>query len=159
MTRKISLFALLLVLLSLPFAAGAQDGGVLADGLNNPRGLFYDVDGNLWISEAGTAGALTGDTDMGPVSYGSSARVLILEAGASEPEVVIGNLPSAAGFDDMLGVNSVYGDDEGLWLVIGMGPLADPFNMSALNLDADTLRVKHLLDLFTFEADNNPDND
>lgn len=159
MLRKSFLFALLLTLLALPLAAGAQDAGGLVGGLNNPRALFYDADGNLWIGEAGTAGALMGESEMGPIAYGNSSRLLRLEAGDDSPEVVIANLPSAAGFDDMLGVNSVYRDEQGLWLVIGMGSLADPFNMSVINLDPETLRVKHFIDLFTFEAANNPDND
>jgi len=93
------------------------------------------------------------------VAYGGSARVLKLEAGDDEAEVVMGGLPSSAGFDDMIGVNSVYVDDSGLWLAIGLGPNADPFNMSVVNLDPDSFRVRRFLDLWTFEVEFNPDGD
>jgi hypothetical protein len=157
--RKIPLLALMTALFALTFSANAQDDGVIADGLNNPRAVFYDAQGTLWIAEAGLAGDLTGDTENGPVAYGGSARVLKLEAGDDEAEVVMGGLPSASGFDDMIGVNSIAVDDNGLWLAIGLGPTADPFNMSIVNLDPDSLRVRHFIDLYTFEVEFNPDND
>jgi hypothetical protein len=156
--RKFPLFALCTALLLLALPASAQDN-VIVDGLNNPRAVFYDVQGTLWIAEAGLAGDLTADTENGPTAYGGSARVLRLEADDDEAEVVMGGLPSSAGFDDMIGVNSVYVDDSGLWLAIGLGPNADPFNMSVVNLDPDSFRVRRFLDLYTFEVEFNPDND
>lgn len=157
--RKLFLFVALLSLFALTIPAAAQDDGVIADGLNGPRAVFYDDSGALWIAEAGLGGDLTGESEFGPVSYGNTARVLRVEAGGTEAEVVIANLPSAQGFDDLIGVNSVYGNSDGLWLVIGMGPQADPFNNTVLNLDPETLRVRHLIDLATFETENNPDGD
>lgn len=157
--RKTLLLALMTALFALAFSASAQDDGVIVDGLNNPRALFYDAQGTLWIAEAGLAGDLTAETENGPTAYGGSARVLKLEAGDSEAEVVMGGLPSAAGFDDMIGVNSIAADDNGLWLAIGLGPTADPFNMSVVNLDPESFRVRHLIDLYTFEVEFNPDND
>lgn len=157
--RKIPLFALCTALLLLALPASAQDDGVLVDGLNNPRAVFYDAEGTLWVAEAGLAGDLTADTENGPTAYGGSARVLKLEAGDDDAEVVMGGLPSSAGFEDMIGVNSLYADDNGLWLAIGLGPNADPFNMSVVNLDPDSFRVRHFIDLWSFEVENNPDGD
>ncbi|MEP7291999.1 MAG: ScyD/ScyE family protein [Chloroflexota bacterium] len=159
MMRKTLLIAWMLALLSIPLAVSAQDGGVLADGLNAPRAIFFDANGALWIAEAGAAGDQTGDTENGPVNYGGSARVLVVEPGDSQATVVLGGLPSASGFDDVIGVNSLYADEEGLWLVTGLGPLADPFNMAVINLDPETLRVKRFIDMYSYELEYNPDGD
>lgn len=156
--RKLLLFALVTALLTLAFPASAQDG-VIADGLNNPRAVFYDAQGTLWIAEAGLAGDLVAEGENGPVNYGGTARVLKLEAGDTEPEVVMGGLPSAVGFEDIIGVNSILVDDSGLWLAIGLGPTADPFNMAVVNLDPDSFRVRRFIDLWTFEVEFNPDGD
>ncbi len=156
MRRYLLLVMLVVIVLSLPVSA--QSSSVLVDGLTNPRGLAYDQVGNLWISEAGSGGDLTGQTDLGPVQYGSTARVLELVPGKAV-QVVMAGLPSAQGFDDIIGVSSVYANEDGLWLVTGLGPLADPLNMALIGLDSTTMRVKQFVDLYSFEATNNPDQD
>src|SRR4051812_25456883 len=106
--RKYPLSALLLGLLMLSLPVSAQDANVVVSGLNNPRGLFYDANGVLWISEAGTGGDLTATIDRSPVKFGGTSSVSKLEPGKSKIETVLSGLPSSEGFDDIIGVNSVY---------------------------------------------------
>lgn len=82
--------------------APAVDVGVLASGLNDPRGLAFGPDGRLYVAEAG-AGASTLSTvglcdqvqfPVGPFVGGNSARVVRIEANGSV-SVVAGGLPSA----------------------------------------------------------------
>lgn len=157
--RKTLLLVLVIGLCLPGFSVGAQDTNVIADGLNNPRGLYYDDTGALWITEAGTSGAFSADTDLGPVGYGGTAQVLRVEPGTAGAEAVLGGFPSAQGFDDVIGVNSIYVDADGIWIVTGLGPVADPFVESLIQFDAETLRVQQIIDLHTYEADNNPDED
>lgn len=162
--RKYPLFALLLallllLLLTVAVPAFAQDSNVVVAGLNNPRGLYYDADGVLWITEAGTGGDLSANSDLGPVKFGGTASVLKLEVGNAQAELVLGGLPSAQGFDDVIGVNSVYRNADGLWIATGLGPLADPLVESVIQIDPASLRIKQILDLYAFEAANNPDED
>ena len=56
----------------------------------------------------------------------------------------------------MIGANSIYVDADGLWLVTGLGPLADPLVESALQLDPKSLRIKQFIDLYAFEAPTIP---
>ena len=157
--RKQIVFACVLGVLLLALPAYAQEDGTLVSGLNNPRGLFYDAEGVLWIAEAGTGGDLSAETEMGPVSFGGSARVLKLEPGDTQAEMLLGGLPSAQAFDDVIGVNAVYGNADSLWIATGLGPVADPLVEAVIELDPTTLRIRQILDLHAFEADNNPDED
>lgn len=157
--RKLLLLALVIGVCLPITSAVAQDTNVIADGLNNPRGLFYDANGALWITEAGTSGDFSADTDLGPVRYGGTAQVLMVEPGEAGATAVLGGFPSAQGFDDVIGVNSVYVDSDGIWLTTGLGPHADPFTEALIQLDPDSLRIQQMIDLFAYEEANNPDED
>ena len=64
--RKFFLLALVISLLGLSvLPTSAQESNVIANGLNNPRGLFYDQNGVLWIAEAGTGGDQVGQGAAG----------------------------------------------------------------------------------------------
>ncbi len=157
--RKYPLLVFLIALCLLALPVSAQDTNVIADGLNNPRGLYFDDNGVLWITEAGTSGDFTGQTDLGPVKFGGTAQVLKVMPGSAGATPVLGGLPSSQEFDDVVGVSSIYADANGIWLVTGLGPLADPFNMSLIQLNPQTLRPQQFVDLYSYEADNNPDQD
>jgi hypothetical protein len=159
--RKFFLLALALGLLglSIPATVSAQESNVIVNGLNNPRGLFYDQNGVLWIAEAGTGGDQVGQGSLGPIKYGGTSQIVKVAAGKTEVTPVLGGLPSAPNFDDMIGANSVYVDADGLWFVTGIGPLADPLVEAAIQLDPKSLRIKQFIDLYAYESENNPDAD
>ena len=59
MFRKLQIVlfcALVLALLVAPTAAQDLSDNVIAAGLNSPRGIAYDDDGNLYVTEAGAGG-------------------------------------------------------------------------------------------------------
>lgn len=160
--RKLFAFALLLSLFAFAASASAQDAEEappLIDELSNPRGLFYDAEGNLWVTEGGKLGTDTASTALGPVRFGGTSRVMMVEAGDDDAELVLGGLPSAQAFDDVVGVNSVYVDEDSIWLAIGLGPVANPLSEGLLELDRSTLRIKQFVDLHAYEDANNPDGD
>ncbi|GAB4573126.1 MAG: hypothetical protein Kow0077_14550 [Anaerolineae bacterium] len=152
----IAILLLAAALLTLP--ALAQGGEVIVDGLNNPRGLSYAEDGTLYVAEAGTGGP---QNALGPfdseVTVGGTGRVTAVSPDGTVTAVV-NALPS------MNNRNNYGPQDAGmagglLWVVVGEGPESVPFNMSFFGLDPETGRVRHFVDLYTPEAEQNPDGD
>ena len=82
--------------------APAIDVGVLASGLNDPRGLAFGPDGRLYVAEAGAGGSTLSTVGLcdqvqfpvGPFVGGNTARVVRIETDGSV-SVVAGGLPSA----------------------------------------------------------------
>lgn len=151
----VGLVAGLLTVLAVPVLA--QGGDVIADGLDNPRGLFYDEAGNLYIAEAGSGGA---DAAKGPfdsdVMVGGSGRITMV--GADGPVAMVQALSSMDG-GNVYGTQDVAIRDGLVWIVQGEGAESVPFNMALIGLDAESLRVRHFVDLYTLEAEENPDGD
>lgn len=159
MTGKLALLALALLLAAFPVAAQEAGDSAPVTGLNNPRLLAYGEDGTLYIAEAGLAGDLEAEGDMGPVMYGMSARVMQLPAGSSEAEVAVDGLVSAVGFNNYLGVNAVLPEADGWWLALGNGPVIDGSHTTGvLHLNAAGEEVR-FVDFAALEAELNPDED
>jgi hypothetical protein len=145
---------------------------VLADGLNHPRGLFYDADGVLWIAEVGTRGEVEVESATGPVMIGDLGRILSVDAMGGDPVVALEGLPNKdyfQDFQDLVGAHDVIVADNTLWVLTGEGPGAEamegmetpfayPFN-SLIAIDWGTGEVTQTVDLGAFETENNPDND
>lgn len=167
MARKFSPFLVLLVAALVAVSAisyastAAQDGPtVVATGLNSPRALFYDAEGTLYIVEAGEGGS----TDSGsagpdglPRNSGGTGRVTTLAADGTQG-TLLNDLPSnSSPAFEAAGPSQIHVSETSVWLLSNGGPLYQPMSFSIVELDRATTRVKRLIDLFTFEATNNPD--
>lgn len=143
--------------------AVAQDGmTVIAENLNEPRQLFYDSDGTLYITEAGIAGDVDATGVFGnPLKIGLSASVTVVSP-EGEQTVLIGGLPSIEAGGPYYGAHGVYVDDTTIWVVTGEAPQensydaeAYPFNM-LIGFDKETLEITQKVDLFAAAAPLNP---
>lgn len=131
----------------------------ILSGLNNPRGLSYDADGNLYVAEAGTGGKeVLMSTDEGDVVAGFTSQITKLAADGTQ-SVAAGGLFSVSPGGEVLGAMRVYAEGDSLWVVeSGAGPTPSPIYMDAiLELDAATGHVKQWIDMYAYEVANNPD--
>ncbi len=157
MFRRIGLFFVaLLTVLALIVPGLAQDN-VVVDGLLNPRGITFDSAGNLYVIQAGNAGNLRargpfGETDAG----GSGSLIRVAPDGTVTP--LVQNLGSMD-FNNSRGAQSVLVTDDAIWLLLGENPLSFSFSNALVELDPQTMRVRTYIDLYTSEAEQNPDDD
>nr|WP_199326175.1 ScyD/ScyE family protein [Nostoc parmelioides] len=150
-------------------AAEAASFSVVADGLNNARGLSFDLDGALYVTEAGTGGngacipPITGQG--GSLCYGASGNVLKIENGVATS--VLTGLPSIALADGTGagGVRDIQFDATGKpYILLGYG--ANPsFRDNLGNIDLGKIIAPNfqtnswtaVADLANYELVNNPD--
>lgn len=184
-TASLAALAAGAIVLAVPGAAtahgsthGAKHGSavtveVVAQGLNNPRGVTIGRHGVIYVAEAGAGGAgpcVTGP-EGDPVCFGTSGSVTTVAHG-KQRRVVTG-LPSLASTDgsQALGVHHlVVGPNGRLVATIGLGAppaVRDAFGAAGRSLatvsqlpwgrcgGANKLRT--IADLAAFEARNNPD--
>jgi len=82
--------------------AASPNVTVFASGLNNPRGLTFGPDGNLYVAEGGLGGSATTTSaqcdqvpgPVGPYSGGFTSRISRIDSAGSRTTVV-GGLPSS----------------------------------------------------------------
>jgi hypothetical protein len=157
MRNKVFKALIVLSLLSIAGAVVAQESNVVVDGLTNPRGISYDESGALFVAEAGTGGDVEAQGPFGQVLTGSTSRVFAVAPDGGDAAVILDGFNSTQGFSDYVGVQAVLVDNATVWLALGDGPVSFPFNRALVGLDRTSLRVHTYVDLYTFEADNNPD--
>ncbi len=151
-----------------PQTAIAASFSLVADGLDNARGLSFASDGTLYVTEAGsggTGGCVPSPTG-GNLCYGSSGAVTKIANGTTER--VLTNLPSIALADgtSSFGAQDIKFDPAGNPYVL-IGYAADPaLRDTALNspdlgklvvADFTTNSWQEVADFANYELANNPD--
>jgi sugar lactone lactonase YvrE len=163
MSQKLPvLFALFIVLLALALPALAQEGPApIASGLNYPRGMAYDSEGNLYIAEAGVGGELEipapPPAEPGTMATAGLTSQVSMVAPDGTVSVAVPLLMSANNAGEAVGAESVFVTDESLWLVLSATAPNMPFAGNVVELDRETNRVKNFIDLWAYEMENNPD--
>lgn len=149
--------------------ARAQDempplpGELILGDLNAPRGLAFDADGNLLIAEAGAGGdasfMMAGPDGEQPVTAGLSGRIISIAPDGTPSDRITG-LPSYAFPMETGGVYRIIPHNNSLWLLFsgsGAGNTGAYWADSIVEYDADTLHVRTLINLNSFEATHDPD--
>ncbi len=153
-----------------PLPAGAE---VVADGLDNPRGLTFGPDGALWIAEAGgVGGADAGPCLTGPegndVCYNTTGAVTrVLDGQQERVATGIRSIGDAANGMNATGPHDLaFTADGSLYLLVGLG--ADPAVRAEnegdqaqlgrlFQLDPATGELAEVADVAGYETTNNPD--
>lgn len=142
----------LFTLTSLP--ALAQEPA--AEGLLSPRGLAYDENGVLFVAESGAGGPMETNGPFGPATYGYTAQISSVVEGQSQ--ALIGGLPSMESSPtEMAGANSVWVENDSIWVATGHEIANVPFSAAVIAFDRVTLRPQHVIDIYAYEQENNPD--
>lgn len=160
-----------LALAGVPTATANNDSGapeVIAQGLDNPRGLTVGPDGAVYVAESGAGGTrpcLPGP-EGGPVCYGKSGAVTRIDD-AGQHRVITG-LPSIAAKGSgvsALGPSDVaFGHHGKMYVTVGLGLELDAAKKVPALADMGELIVAHrklrtIADLAAFEDTENPTGD
>lgn len=131
---------------------------VIATDLVNPRGMAFDDNGDLYVTEAGLGAGIgvesptvQGPTPFQTVSFGTSGAINRLDLDTLQKEVVVDNLASAL-FTEIVaeinlernwsnGASSIGFDDNGdVYVTIGFGTLTElKDDLVALDVGAEDL--------------------
>jgi glucose/arabinose dehydrogenase len=133
----------------------------IASGLNNPRHLFFDSDGTLYIAEAGQGGDIEAQGPFGPVKAGLTAQISAVAPDGTQSVVVPKLVSMDGGFGQIEGPTSLIVTDDSYWITLGMGteePIADgAVTMAVVQVDKASGEIKQTIDMSKYEKDNNPD--
>lgn len=164
MRKLIVLSVLMLLFATAAFAQEATEEGAPASGnafvtdLSFPRGIQFDDAGNLYIAEAGAGGDVTimeipeeGLTITG----GLSGSITVVAPDGSELYSI--PMPSFFTPEGGIGVYQVYPRENSLWVVLNGTMGLFPFSNAVVEIDTQTRVVKNYIDLYTYEAENDPD--
>ncbi len=153
-------------------ALQAQSFDVVASGLNNPRGLAFAPNGDLYVLEAGTGG--TEACHIGPTGlrcFGLSGAVIRIDLRRGTAEIMVDGLPSLAppSGASATGAHDIGFQGQGnLYFTIGFAGHPDLRGSELGDAGASMAQVARLLpngsvrltaDLGTYEVINDPDAD
>ncbi|MBC7812784.1 MAG: ScyD/ScyE family protein [Burkholderiales bacterium] len=156
-------FVCLVVLAAFP--AAAQDmpplpGEVVIGDLGAPRGLAFDADGNLIVADAGTGGEMEvvapGPEGETTFHIGLSGRVISIAEDGAATDWIAG-IPSYASEMETTGIYRAIPQGDSLWLVSSQAGPGAYWADTIVELDAETLVTRRVINLNAFEADNDPD--
>jgi hypothetical protein len=156
-------------MLGLALPALAQDGPpelpgeVILGDLGAPRGLAFDLNGNLLVADAGTGGEveLTMPSPEGEATMrlGMTGRVVSIAPDGTATDVLQG-YPSSAAEMETLGLYRVIPEGDSWWVIFsGTGPatVGAFWTDTITEIDPTTLAVKRIIHLNPFEVANDPD--
>ncbi|MCG6133460.1 MAG: ScyD/ScyE family protein [Nostoc sp. LLA-1] len=167
----LTLASLCIAVASAPKAAEAATFSVIADGLDNARGVSVGPDGSIYVTETGIGGdgacIASPSVQFAPLCSGNTAAITRISGG--QQERIFSGLPSLAiqpsGIEGA-GPQDLKFDSLGnAYLVYGFA--GDPANRDTIfndstfgklyNIDLNTGALTSLADLAQFELFNNPD--
>lgn len=102
---------------------------VVADGLEGPRGIHVDEDGNVYVATSGVGGdyCITGTAPGGEeteICYGDTGTVTMIDADGEMTDVLFG-LPSTIAAGESGSANDVYVVDGEIYATLGLGGTAE----------------------------------
>jgi sugar lactone lactonase YvrE len=145
-----------------PEATGAaMPANTILGGLNNPRGISYDADGNLLIAEAGAGGSeVLMSTPDGDIKAGFSSQINKVDKDGKQSIALGGLFSVGTPSGEVTGTAAVYSQDGSLWLALsGGGPAPNPqpfYGDGVAEVDSNG-RIVTFIDTFSYELANNPD--
>jgi hypothetical protein len=164
--QRISLIVALLLVSALPVFGQEMPplpGELVIGDLAAPRGIAFDDEGNLIVAVAGTGGELTvtmpSPEGVSEMNIGLSGRIVSVAPDGTATDWV-GGFPSYASAGETLGLYRAIPHGDSLWVIFsGAGPATTgAFWMdSVVELDAETLAVKNIINLNTIETEQDPD--
>lgn len=161
--RRICLLILGLLVAVVP--AVAQEPETLLEGLESPRGVTVDVDGNIWIAEAGSGGdTIILESDEITITLGLTSQITMLAPDGTTTAVVDNIISLFASSEGAgLGAYRIYPTADSLWLVLsdiqppGVTMPGMFLSDTIIQLNRETLRTETLIDLWAAELENNWD--
>ncbi len=166
--RTVKLMLLVMAALVAVVPAAAQDapplpGEQVLDAVSAPRGVAFDADGNLLVAVAGTGGehiieipSFEDPAVMMQISAGLSGKIVSVAADGTATDLVSG-LPSYATPQETTGIYRVIPNGDSLWLVQSSANPGAFWGSTVVELDAETLMTKNVINMTGYEVANNPD--
>jgi hypothetical protein len=162
------LIVLALVIGASALPATAQEppplpGVEVIGGLDAPRGIAFDAQGNLIVAVVGSGGdvevTMPGPEGEGAVQMGMTGRIVSVASDGTATDWIAG-FPSYAFGMETLGLYRAIPQGDSLWVVFsgsGAASTGGFWMNSVVQLDAETLHVRRIIHLDQFEAANDPD--
>lgn len=156
MLKKLS-FLLPLGALFLFTGVDSQDsiGESLVTDLVHPRAVAY-FNETLYVTTAGIGGDLEVQGNLGLAYAGGTSTVSVLDADGNL-NLLLTSLPSVIEQNEPSGVHSIAFRNNIMWLTLAESTLSNPFSATIIGVDATTLRIQELIDVYEAEMRFNPD--
>lgn len=151
-----------------PTNAAGSGPKIVASGLHSPRQLAFSPEGDLYVTEAGSAGTLACQThpELGPSCLGLTGSIARIH-GSGKVKRVVTRLPSIGSEEEAIGPSDItFTGEHRFALTIGLGgppSFRDGFGPKGALLghvvtgDVRKGSVRPKADLAAYEADVNPD--